>query len=281
MSLKVFFSLVLSVLALSACSNSKSLTTTVKPSDSTSIINGDLVAAADLYAKHTVALGPAKGGESICTGVIIAPHYILSAGHCAAGIKKGLIYFGLVATAKNVITYKIKNVTLHPRYCDSCMMNEGMMTDANDLSIVEFEKDLPQGYSPVELSTFDQVQSDTEVYLAGYGADEKQKYDVLKVTHVAVKQISDTEFKTSELKSGSCDGDSGGPAFIQLEDKLLLAGITSRGDEACRKHGIYTIPVAHSEWITETIFELPNDDDSKDEPKEEPVPAPIEEPTAK
>lgn len=267
MSLMVYVNVLFLALMLSACSNSKSLKNPYKPVHSTSIINGDFVTVADLYAKHTVALGPAKSDESICTGVIIAPHYILSAGHCAAGIKKGNIYFGLVATAKDVITYKIKNVKLHPRYCSSCMMNDGMLTDANDLSIIEFEKELPEGYAPVELSTLDQVKAASEVFLAGYGADENKKYDILKVTHVDVKQMSDTEFKTDEKRSGSCDGDSGGPAFIQLEDKLILAGITSRGDDTCRKHGIYTIPAAHSEWIAETTFEWPTESGSDHETK--------------
>lgn len=252
MSLKFFVILALSVLTLSACSNSQNLANNQIQPDSASIINGDLVKATDLYAKHTVSVGPSKG-DQICTGVIIAPHFILTAGHCADGIKKGVIYFGLVATPKTATVYKIKTITRHPRYCRSCLMNDGLLTNANDLALVEFEKDLPEGYEPVEFAEWAQVNRDVTVYLAGYGADELQQYDTLKVTNVVIKQTSDSEFKTSETKSGSCNGDSGGPAFIQLEEKLILAGITSRGDDDCHKHGIYTIPAAHAEWITEII----------------------------
>lgn len=255
MSLKLFVSLILSVFLLSACSKSKSLTHAVRSSDSNSIINGEDVKATDLYAKHTVALGPAKG-DQICSGVIIAPHFILTAGHCAQGIKKGKIYFGLVAKPKTATAiYQITKVTLHPRYCRSCLMNDGMLSNGNDLSIVEFDKDLPEGFEPVEFANFDQVKTDATVYLAGYGATEKQEYDVLKVTNVLIKQTDDSEFKTQETKSGSCDGDSGGPAFFQEGDKLTLAGITSRGDEECHKHGIYTIPAAHADWIKEVTFD--------------------------
>lgn len=238
---------------LSACSQSQDLSKSQQPSNANYIINGELVKATDLYAKHTVALGPAIG-DQICTGVIIAPHFILTAGHCADGIEKGVIYFGLVATKKTAkAIYKITKVTLHPRYCESCLMADGLLNNGNDLSIVEFDKDLPEGYEPIKFSDVASIKPDAKVFLAGYGSTEKKQYDVLKVTDVLVKQIADTEFKTIENKSGSCDGDSGGPAFLLTEEKLTLAGITSRGDSDCHKHGIYTIPETHADWITEVV----------------------------
>jgi hypothetical protein len=47
----------------------------------------------------------------------------------------------------------------------------------------------------------------------------------------------------------SCNGDSGGPAYIKLDGKLLLAGVTSRGSEVCGLYGIYTRPEAALDWI--------------------------------
>ncbi|AZZ35297.1 hypothetical protein CIK05_00255 [Bdellovibrio sp. qaytius] len=249
---KLFKVLVLSsaVFAFTACSQSTNSQTVHAVSDSASIVNGRPVIATDLYAKHTVAVAPV--GEDPCTGVIIAPHFILSAGHCADYFENGEIFFGLKAD-KSATVYKIKNVTLHPKYCPRCTGRLDL-ADANDLSIVEFAEELPKGFEPVEFATLEQVKVGTHVHLAGYGIDENSHYDgAMKVTEVLIDQVGSSEIMTNELKSGSCNGDSGGPAYILENNKLLLAGITSRGDGPCRQLGIYTIPAAHQTWINTVL----------------------------
>lgn len=53
--------------------------------------------------------------------------------------------------------------------------------------------------------------------------------------------------------TGSCHGDSGGPAFIkQTDGTFLQVGVTSRGSEAlgnCNEKGIYTNVAVHRSWI--------------------------------
>lgn len=249
---KLFKVFVLSsaVFAITACSQSINSQTVHAVSDSASIVNGRPVVATDLYAKHTVAVAPV--GQAPCSGVIIAPHFILSAGHCADYIENGEIFFGLNAD-KSATVYKIKNVTLHPGYCPQCTGSLGL-ADANDLSIVEFAEDLPAGFEPVEFAALEQIQVGTNVHLAGYGIDENYRYDgAMKVSQVLIDLVGSSEIMTNELKSGSCSGDSGGPAYVLENNKLLLAGITSRGDGPCRELGIYTIPAKHQTWINTVL----------------------------
>lgn len=244
--------LLISMLALVACSPTNNFNTSNAVIDSATIVNGKAVVATDLYARHTVAIAPKDLGP--CTGVIIAPHFILSAAHCAEYFSKGEIFFGLVAKAGKATIYKVKNVTPHPKYCGSCFFGDTEPADFKDYAIVEFEEDLPAGFKPVQMATIKQIKKGTTIHLAGYGLDENKKYDgVLKATRVPVAAVGDYEFMTDETKSGSCQGDSGGPAFVMDDGKIYLAGITSRGDGGCSNHGLYGIPAVEMDWINSVI----------------------------
>lgn len=240
------------MLALVACAPSYNLNTTNTLADPTAIVNGKPVEAKDLYARHTVAITPEQLNP--CTGVVIAPHFILSAGHCDGSFKNGEIYFGLEAKKGKAVVYKIKNVTPHPSYCPTC--DYGGMEPGNykDYAIVEFAEDLPPGFKPVAFATLKQIKKGTTIHLAGFGIDGDYKYDgIMKKTQVPVVAVGEFEFMTDEKKTGSCHGDSGGPAFIMEDGKLYLAGITSRGEASCRGAGIYGMPAAEIEWIKKTI----------------------------
>jgi secreted trypsin-like serine protease len=77
--------------------------------------------------------------------------------------------------------------------------------------------------------------------LPGYGADPK------------------TEFVAGApaLDRDSCNGDSGGPAYVRVGDEWLLAGATSRATDnavrPCGDGGIYTLVGAYAEWIASVV----------------------------
>ena len=72
--------------------------------------------------------------------------------------------------------------------------------------------------------------------------------DLMK-TQAQVKTIFDHEFVLDEKKTGTCEGDSGGPVFIEENGVQYLVGITSRGDLLCNGIGIYTAVPSFIEWI--------------------------------
>lgn len=215
------------------------------------IIHGKPVALGESYSVHTVGVGTT---EIMCTGVIIGKNHILTAAHCKEDVEHGRIYFGTDKT--NFVFRDVVQVTEHPEYCfDSC----GTLTsvDDNDILIVEFAGGLPEGFAPVAIAAKSSLAPMVSIHLAGFGANEFHRYeDILKVTQVPfVSFFGNGEFKTNEKDSGSCNGDSGGPAFITVEGKLKLAGLTSRGDAACRQLGIYTMVNYYEEWIKTIVKE--------------------------
>jgi secreted trypsin-like serine protease len=64
-----------------------------------------------------------------------------------------------------------------------------------------------------------------------------------------------TEFAAGApfLDRDSCNGDSGGPAYVQVDGEWHLAGATSRATASslrpCGDGGIYTRIDAYEEWI--------------------------------
>jgi secreted trypsin-like serine protease len=69
---------------------------------------------------------------------------------------------------------------------------------------------------------------------------------------------SATEFYAgAEGLPDTCNGDSGGPAFVKSKSgRLLLAGVTSRGLPSCDRGGVYTLVPAYLQWIRAQVADL-------------------------
>ncbi len=85
---------------------------------------------------------------------------------------------------------------------------------------------------------------------------EKTGDGILRQSAAPLKYFLETEFHLNERDSGTCNGDSGGPAFVKLNNEYFLLGVTSRGSELCDDVGVYTNAVYYKEWINDTIKTL-------------------------
>lgn len=190
-------------------------------------------------------------------------------------------------TQRTITSYKV-----HPDYNET--LNEDKETNWHDIAIVKFSGSLPQGYAPAKLLTTDaDIRRGVMMTLVGYGVSKVDVEDVeysrskefqegleygeilcddndencikinqsgdglLRYTQAPVLGVQESEFRLDERKSGTCSGDSGGPAFVTDKNgEFLLAGVTSRGNLTCDDQGVYTSVAIFTPWIEKTIPQL-------------------------
>lgn len=244
------------------------------------IIGGqEITSPNDPIASSTVILynDTTKG---ICTGSLINDQLILTAAHCVpealgkyyaiftqqwSGIKKEnirLITKGIVHP-----TYKTtqENLKRSPGY--------GIPTtpvtiakNIADLAILKFSGGLPTGYKPVYfLTQMNYLKNNSVITLAGFGANQgitKQGLGTLRKAETTIfnSSYSQTEILTDEKHNrGSCNGDSGGPAFVLINGVYYFWGIASLGlSNNCNEYGVYTNALVYLKWLQESAKTLKN-----------------------
>lgn len=231
------------------------------------IVGGQLVSANDAIAQSTVLIvgqlvdeKTGKPGEYICTGSLLASDLIVTAGHCVSGVDatKIRIVFALAVgknkqPAPNQIM-SIKGYVANPHYKGEHYQG----VDMGDIALIRLNGNAPAGYQAAKLGS---PSIGGLTVLAGYGITSAATHagagTLRKTTVAVVQRLGSTEILVDEThKTGSCNGDSGGPAFTQSGGQLLLWGVTSRGDLDCSQHGIYTLISAYSSWIQDAAKQI-------------------------
>lgn len=201
----------------------------------------------------------------LCSGTVVAPRLVLTAAHCLAEIAPTAelrVFFG--ATLGSNAPTIASGRGVHPDYCATCR------EDIYDYAYVELGADftVPGGFI-LPITTQDEwdeaMRPGRELIVVGYGEDPDSQLPDLgigikrKVT-IPIDRISEAglEVYARGDHRDSCNGDSGGPAFIRLEDgSMRLLGITSRGSKDCVKGGYYGAPYPALCWVRdETAVDL-------------------------
>jgi secreted trypsin-like serine protease len=92
-------------------------------------------------------------------------------------------------------------------------------------------------------------------------SEEKSGAAILRTTEVEVEgALNDSEIVLNQTHgTGACSGDSGGPAYVKVNDQYQLWGVTSRGTLGCvGEHGfmVYTDITAQKQWMDKNLLEI-------------------------
>jgi secreted trypsin-like serine protease len=264
--MKHFMLLICATAMLAACApgNSKN---SVTDSNDGHIIGGDYVSRLSNIGRSTVGIYESKIGY-ICTGTLVAPHLVLTAAHCVDPKAKNLtiIFAAAMKGVDKTRTRPVVQWIVHPKYS-----TDTQAQNTNDLALLRFEGDAVVGYTPAAILFDEQaVKNGTNTIVAGYGLNFATGISTgagtLRSTTLNVDNahFSNTEAMLGQtVKRGICSGDSGGPAYLEVNGQLEVWGVASRGDSIplplvpkCMLFSVFTRVSAHQDFIVNAMAEL-------------------------
>jgi len=193
-----------------------------------------------------------------CTGVLVAPDVVLTAGHCIGGITD--VHLG---TNDYTRGGEVIEVDREVEYTNSW--------STYDIGVLILSEE--SSYEPRMIAqgcVVEDIRDDAEVQIVGYGATDiwgNEYGSKLMEAQTTINDHDCSELQTGcnssvspggEISAGgggvdACYGDSGGPLYLLTDHGDYVVGLTSRSYSnvyaPCEEGGIYVRPDAVVSWI--------------------------------
>lgn len=203
-------------------------------------------------------------GQGACTGTLIAPDVVLTAGHCADMVATQVIANSLDYSGQGGITATVKSTTAYPNWETSY-----------DVSVIVLNTPIT-GVTPRKIGTactFTEGFGDSKmVHLVGFGLTDTAGQGNNTKLNEAMAPITDADCSgpggcTTGVSPGgefiaggggkdSCFGDSGGPVYLDTPRGAVVVGAVSRGLDGaatpCGGGGIYVRTDKIVQWLETT-----------------------------
>ena len=235
---------------------------TVAATPSSAVIGGSDAAPGEFPSVAEIQFGAPGVVWFGCTGTLIDPTHVLSAGHCASITKNALVSSPASWPPQSIAVWigsnkagegeeaAVSSVTIPPDYLG--------LTDRNDLSILELAE--PATLEPTQVAAGSERSiwdPGTLATIAGWGVTEEDAEEGPDTLQTAQVPITTDEYCESAYSDedgwdfdsetmvcagypeggiDTCYGDSGGPLFADASGVRRVVGVTSWGN-GCAQEG--------------------------------------------
>lgn len=166
------------------------------------------------------------GWGGMCTGAMISPRIVLTAGHCAFNSRNGrliepsqIVFHAGFRNGHATASRKVRRIVVHPDYVFTGP--DGATHVANDLALFELASAI-QLPNVTPFATSKRPRKGQQVGIVSYAHDRADSPSIQEVCHVLARQRG-----TLVL---SCDvdfGSSGAPVFAEVDGKPLIVSVVS------------------------------------------------------
>jgi len=233
--------------------------------DFISRIVGGENAPKDLYPWFARPVKKGTNRWAGCGGTLIAPEFVLTAGHCDMNKDKHGYQIAALCPDEDdncgqegLEYFDIKDVITHPEH-------SGV---ANDVALVHLNGQSKNKYADIDEDNIgaEYASGYDGLFAIGFGTTSYDGWCSDELLHVQLKYVTDAKCKNmyggdvaenelcaQDLGKDSCQGDSGGPLFDKNNEKLV--GVVSWGIGCAEaKHpGVYAQVGSHVQWIKSII----------------------------
>lgn len=173
-------------------------------------------------------------GVLVCTGALVGPELVLTAGHCLDE-PTFLPAFFLIGpdAAQPQRAYQVAQFHRHPGY--------NAATLANDVALVRLTASASEPLLALRTTALTSAVVGSNVQIVGYGLDGAGVSGIKRLATTPVGALDATTIGVGLAgQPQACSGDSGGPMFVTSTPIPLIYGVSSFGlDAACQAGAFY------------------------------------------
>lgn len=256
--------LLVSVGIVSGCQQSENSIAKSKYADA--IIGGEILPSGHPFKTSLAKVVDLslKGEQRICTATLISKKALLTAAHCLykSEISDGVSGDELRHLENLAVVFYIGGFEFFkPVLNAKTFQLPTRASGASDLALLQIES-APQGAEPTRLvADPSRLRSSKDAIVAGYGKASAEELEVSMPLRYGRMRIENFDYNSSEVllrkiqgvDQVTCHGDSGGPAFIEINGDFYLWGVLRRGDFLCSYQSVYTKAYLFNDWIRASI----------------------------